>query len=313
MSKVVIAEFMDEDAIRASLGDFEVVYDPKLVDDASALAAAVRDADGLIVRNRTQVRGALLDDASNLKVVGRLGVGLDNIDVDACARRGITVYPASGANDVAVAEYVIGTAMLLLRGAYGATQRVAAGTWPRNALMGREMAGKRLGLIGLGAIARETAQRAVAFGMEVSAYDPMLGPDHPAWRPAYGLIASETLDTLVASSDVISLHVPLTPATCGMIGPEVVARMKPGAILINAARGGIVDVAAVAEALKAGRLGGAALDVFDAEPLDAAAGRIFLDVPNLVLTPHIAGVTVESNIRVSRVTADAVRRHLMGS
>ncbi len=312
MPKVVIAEFMDEDAIHAGLAGFDVHYDPKLVDDASALAMAVRDAAGLIVRNRTQVRGALLDGASMLKVVGRLGVGLDNIDVDACARRGIGVYPASGANDVAVAEYVMGTAMLLLRGAYGSTRQVAAGTWPRSALMGREMAGKRLGLIGLGAIARETAQRAAAFGMELAAYDPMLGPDHPAWQPAYGPIAAEPLDILIASSDVISLHVPLTSATRGMISAEVIARMKPDAILISAARGGIVDVAAVAAALKEGRLGGAALDVFDAEPLDATAGRIFLDIPNVVLTPHIAGVTVESNIRVSRVTADAVRRHLIG-
>lgn len=310
MPKVVISEFMDEAAIAAELRGFDTLYDPGLVDRPDALAAALKGADALIVRNRTQVRGALLEAAPDLKVVGRLGVGLDNIDVAACKDRGIAVYPATGANDGAVAEYVIGTAMLLLRGAYGATAEVAAGTWPRNALMGREIAGKRLGLVGFGAIARETARRAAALDMTVSAHDPFLGSDDPAWTPPYGGIARRDLDTLIAESDVLSLHVPLTEGTRGLIGAEAIARMPKGAVLINAARGGVVDEAAVAAALRSGHLGGAALDVFDREPLDAAAGAVFAGVPNLVLTPHIAGVTQESNVRVSAVTARAVRRHL---
>lgn len=310
MPKVVISEFMDEAAIAAELQGFDTLYDPGLVDRPAALAAALKGADALIVRNRTQVRGALLEAAPDLKVVGRLGVGLDNIDVAACKDRGIAVYPATGANDGAVAEYVIGTAMLLLRGAYGATAEVAAGTWPRNALMGREIAGKRLGLVGFGAIARETARRAAALDMTVSAHDPFLGADDPAWTPPYGGIARRDLDALIAESDVLSLHVPLTEGTRGLIGAEAIARMPKGAVLINAARGGVVDEAAVAAALRSGHLGGAALDVFDREPLDAAAGAVFAGVPNLVLTPHIAGVTQESNVRVSAVTARAVRRHL---
>ncbi len=308
--KVVISEFMDEAAIAAELGGFETLYDPGLVDRPADLMAALADADALIVRNRTQVRGALLAAAPDLKVVGRLGVGLDNMDLAACRARGIAVYPASGANDVAVAEYVIGTAMLLLRGAYGATAAVAAGAWPRNALMGREIAGKRLGLVGFGAIARETARRAVALGMQVSAYDPLLPAEDPAWRPAYGEIARTSLDALIAQSDVLSLHVPLTPETRGMIDAGVLARMPVGAVLINAARGEVVEAGAVVEALRARHLGGAALDVFAQEPLDAAAGAAFRELPNLILTPHIAGVTQESNVRVSSVTAQAVRRHL---
>ncbi|MGU3663322.1 hydroxyacid dehydrogenase [Methylobacterium sp. A49B] len=310
MPKVIISEFMDEAAIAAELAGFDVLYDPGLVDRPADLAAAVAGADALIVRNRTQVRGALLDAARDLKVVGRLGVGLDNIDVPACRDRGIAVYPATGANDVAVAEYVVATAMLLLRGAYGATARVAAGTWPRNALMGREISGKRLGLVGFGAIARETAQRAAALGMAIAAHDPFVAQGDPAWNPAYGPVQSQALDALIAQSDVLSLHVPLTDQTRGLIDAAALARMPEGAILINAARGGVVDEAAVAEALRSGHLGGAALDVFDREPLDAAAGAVFADVPNLILTPHIAGVTQESNVRVSAVTAQAVRRHL---
>ncbi|CAM2788038.1 (S)-sulfolactate dehydrogenase [Methylobacterium mesophilicum] len=308
--KVVISEFMDEAAIAAELGAFATLYDPGLVDRPSDLREALADADALVVRNRTQVNAALLAAAPDLKAVGRLGVGLDNIDLDACRNRGIAVYPATGANDVAVAEYVIGTAMMLLRGAYGATAAVAAGTWPRNALMGREIAGKRLGLVGFGAIARETARRALALGMRVTAHDPFLPADDPAWRPDGGAVARVDLEALVAGADVLSLHVPLTTETRGMIDAGTIARMPAGAVLINAARGEVVDGAAVVDALRSGHLGGAALDVFQQEPLDAAAGAAFRDLPNLILTPHIAGVTQESNVRVSRVTAQAVRRHL---
>jgi (S)-sulfolactate dehydrogenase len=312
MPDIVITEFMDEDAVREGLAGFDVLYDPKLVDRPDDLARAVGEARGLIVRNRTQVRKALLADAPRLAVVGRLGVGLDNIDVEACRARGIAVFPASGANDVAVAEYVIGTAMVLLRSAYGATAEVIAGSWPRNRLMGREISGKRLGLVGFGAIARETAKRASALGMSVAAFDPYLTADDPAWEQPWGRAASLPLDELLAGSDVISMHVPLTDRTRNLIDAAALSRVSRGAILINAARGGVVDEAAVAEALKAGHLGGAALDVFEQEPLTAGKGAVFAGCPNLILTPHIAGVTAESNVRVSWVTVEAVRRHLEG-
>lgn len=313
MPTVVICEFMDEDAIREGLSGFDVLYDATLVDRPTDLAAAVADARGLIVRNRTQVRGALLAAATKLEVVGRLGVGLDNIDENACRARKIAVYPATGANDVSVAEYVVATALLLLRGAYGATPDVIAGAWPRNRLMGREISGKRLGLVGFGAIAKETARRAAAFGMGVCAHDPFVPADHPSWRQPWGAVEPVALDRLLAESDVISLHVPLTDATRNLIDAAALAGMKADAVLINAARGGVVDEAAVAAALKAKKLGGAALDVFDGEPLSKELGKIFENCPNLILTPHIAGVTVEANTRVSRVTVEAVRRHLSGA
>ncbi|MEX0406491.1 hydroxyacid dehydrogenase [Aquibium sp. LZ166] len=306
MREIVITEFMDEAAIERLKARHETLYDPGLVDRPEDLARAVANVRALIVRNRTQVRGALLDAAEKLSCVGRLGVGLDNIDVDACKARGIAVYPATGANDLSVAEYVVSAAMTLLRGAYSATADVAAGKWPRQTLIGRELAGKTMGLVGLGSIAREVAWRAQAFGMQVAATDPMLLANDPAWQ----LARNVSLDGLLAISDVISLHVPLTDATSRMIGAAQIAAMKPDAILINAARGGVVDEEALAEALRVGSIGGAALDVFETEPLTAEAGAKFAGLDNLILTPHIAGVTVESNVRVSDLIARTVLAHL---
>lgn len=308
MAEIIISEFMDEAAIREILAGRDVIYDPKLVDRPDELAHLLRDARALVVRNRTQVRGALLDAATRLEVVGRLGVGLDNIDVETCKARGVAVYPATGANDVSVAEYVITAALVLLRRAWFATPAVTQGQWPRMTTIGREISGKVLGLVGLGGIARETATRARALGMTVLAHDPLLPASHPAWQ----LAESVALPELLARADVLSLHVPLTPTTQGMIGASQLTAMRPGSILINAARGGVVDEAALVEALRSGHLGGAALDVFATEPLDATRGGLFVDVPNLVLTPHIAGVTEESNVRVSEVTARAVLAHLDG-
>jgi (S)-sulfolactate dehydrogenase len=310
MPDIIITEFMDEEAIRQGLAGFDVLYDPKLADREGELIETVADARALIVRNRTQVRERLLSAAPKLTVVGRLGVGLDNIDVETCKARNVAVFPATGANDVSVAEYVITTAMLLLRNAYGATPAVAQGSWPRSDLIGREISGKRLGLVGFGAIAKETAKRAAALGMTIAAYDPYVPPTSPAWDQPWGRAEPLPLDALIETSDVVSLHVPLTVETRNLMDAAMLARMRPNAILINAARGGIVDENALAEALRAGRLGGAALDVFEEEPLSSSRGAVFDGCPRLVLTPHIAGVTQESNTRVSWVTVENVRRHL---
>jgi (S)-sulfolactate dehydrogenase len=302
MADIVISEFLDEAAIAAHLTGRDVLYDPKLVDDAPRLFAALKDARAIVVRNRTQVRGALFDAAPRLAVVGRLGVGLDNIDMEACKGRGIEVFPATGANDIAVAEYVIATALILVRRAYAASAEVASGRWPRNALIGGEVSGRTLGLVGYGAIARETAARARALGLEIAAYDPYLPADDPHWRGVRNL----PLHLLLAEADILSLHTPLTKETRHMIGAAAIAEMKRSAVLINAARGGVVDEEALAAALREGRLAGAALDVFEEEPLNAASGAKFAGLPNVILTPHIAGVTEESNVRVSRVTLEKV-------
>ena len=313
MPDVVVSEFMDEEAVRQGLAGFDVVYDPTLVDKPEALAEASSMARALIVRNRTQVRGALLQRCPKLEVVGRLGVGLDNIDVEACRSGGIAVFPAAGANDDSVAEYVIATAMLLLRNAYAATPAVAAGSWPRNQSIGREIGGKRLGLVGFGSIARGTGRRAAALGMTVAAFDPHVRNGDPAWKQPWGQVIPLGLHDLLATSDVVSLHVPLTAETRDLIDAEALSLMRPNAVLINAARGGVVDESAAVAALKSGRLGGAALDVFAEEPVSEVRGKIYADCPNLILTPHIAGVTVESNVRVSWMIAEAVASHLRRS
>ena len=306
MPDIVISEFMDEAIAMNVLKAFDVQYDPMLVDDRSALLASLANSRAIIVRNRTLVDAELLDQAPNLKVVGRLGVGLDNIDLEACKSRNIAVCPATGANDVAVAEYAITAALVLMRGVWSASDRMIAGEWPRTDLMGREISGKRLGLIGLGSIARQVAARAVALGMSVSAFDPYLAKDNPAWS---GVRAS-TLANLAAECDVISVHVPLTDETRHLIGAEFIRSMRAGAILINTARGGVVDESAAIEALREGRLGGAALDVFESEPLNSKSGAAFAGVSNVLLTPHIAGITEEANQRVSLVTAQNVLKHL---
>lgn len=306
MPEIIITEFMDDTAVARLKAKHDTLYDATLVDRPDELARLVAEARVLIVRNRTQVRGDLLDAAEKLTCVGRLGVGLDNIDVDACKARNVAVFPAAGANDLSVAEYVIASAMLLLRGAYLSSAAVAAGEWPRQRLIGGEIARRTMGLVGFGAIAREVAWRAQALGMQIVAYDPHLDASNPAWR----LARNVSLDGVLDIADVVSLHVPLTEATRHMIGERQLGSMKKGAVLINAARGGVVDEAALAAALREGRIAGAALDVFENEPLGPADGAKFVGIQNLVLTPHIAGVTQESNVRVSDLIADVVLNHL---
>lgn len=299
MADIVVSEFMDQASVDETAKRFEVLYDPELVNRLDELKGHLRDARAIVVRNRTQVNAELLDAAPNLKVVGRLGVGLDNIDLKECEKRKVTVCPATGANDVAVAEWVICSAMMLFRGAFLAQAEMLAGEWPRQQLMGNETGGKTLGLIGYGGIAREAAKRASALGMAVLAYDPYLAEEDSSWQT---VTRCENLDDLLEKSDAVSLHVPLTESTSHLLDASAIDLMKDGAMVINAARGGVVDEKALAQALKEGKLGGAALDVFEAEPLTESGASPFAGISNLILTPHIAGVTIESNIRVSGVT-----------
>ncbi len=310
MTDVIVTEFMDPDGVARLSRHFRVHYDPTLVDKPDVLGELLPDARALVVRNRTRVTGDLLDHGPKLLCVGRLGVGLDNIDLGACEARGLPVYPATGANTVSVAEYAVTMALVLMRdAAYGASEQVMAGAWPREKLVGREASEKVLGLVGFGAIGQATAQRAAALGMRVIACDPHLPADHAAWALAQRV----DLVALLAEADAVSLHLPLTGETRHLIGPDRIALMKPGAVIINTARGGIVDEAALAEALRTGHLGGAALDVFETEPLTAAAGAKFGGLRNVILTPHIAGVTRECNARIGEIVAGKVIAHLEGA
>ena len=310
MARIVICEFMDERAVAQLAAVHDVFYDAALQKDAPRLLQEAANCDALIVRNLTQVRGDLLASlkaSGRCKVVGRLGVGLDNIDVPGCEAAGMAVIPATGANALSVAEYVITSALLLLRGAFMCTPLVANGKWPRSAVSnGREIAGQTLGVIGFGSIGQLTAKKAKAMGMNVIAFDAML----PAGAAIFAQngVMQVALDDLIKQADVVTLHVPLVDGTRGLFNAARIASMKPGAVLINTSRGHILDVAAVASALRSGQLGGAAIDVFDVEPMPANAD--FQDCPNLLLTPHISGLSFQSNERVSFMIAEKVLERL---
>lgn len=301
--KIVVPEFLPDKHLDMLREKAEVIYDPDLYSDRETLLEAMSDATAVLVRNRTRIDRELLAAAKSLKVVGRLGVGLDNIDTDAAAEAGVSVFPAHGGNAVSVAEYVMGAMLILQRGVFSMTESMVAGEWPRQGYaFGNELMGRTLGLVGLGAIATEVAARARAFGMEVAAHDPYVPLDDQAWEQ----VRSLDLDQLLATAYVVSVHVPLSDVTRGLIDADAIASMKPGSMLINTARGGIVDQTAVAGALRSGALGGAALDVFSSEPLTGDSATAFEDTPNLILTPHLAGNTEESVDRVATMTVEKV-------
>lgn len=297
--RVVASEFMAPEGVGRLEGIVDLVADATLVTDRARLLAAVADADALIVRDRTQVDVELLDAAPRLRCVGRLGVGTDNLDLAAMEARDVTVHLATGANAVSVAEHVIGALLFLSRPSFATSQRVIAGEWPRTELVGRELSGRTLGLLGFGATARAVAARASALGMRIVTADPVVTDPGP------GVTLLEP-DALFAASDALSVHAPLLPSTRGIVGEQALAAMPEGGLLVDTSRGGVVDHDAVLDALRSGRLAGAALDVHPVEPVDAATGASYDGVPGLLLTPHLAGVTRESNVRISTLIADAV-------
>lgn len=308
MADVLISEFMDTGTADGLIAEYDVQQDRDLWSKPDELKASIASARAIIIRNATQITDDLLAAAPKLEVVARMGVGLDNIDLDACKARGVKVVPSIGANAASVAEYVVTTAMILLRGpAYYATNDVVGGTWDRPKFAsGVEIGGRTMGVVGFGSIGQVVAAKGRALGMDVIAYDAIMPDDSLAWDGARRV----DLPTLIAESDVITLHCPLLPATRDLIDAAAFDRMKEGAVLVNSARGGIVNEAACAAALKSGKLAGAALDTLDVEPITPEASALFKGVENLILTPHIAGVTLESNRRIAEVAAATVRREL---
>jgi (S)-sulfolactate dehydrogenase len=305
MSSILISEFITSQALETLRSKHKVVYEPDLYKDRPALIAALQNIEGLIVRNLTQVNEEILAGSPNLKVVGRLGVGLENIELPACAKRNIKVIPATGANAESVAEYVVGAAVALTRGFIPATVSTLKGEWPRPRFSTyHEFLGKTIGIVGFGSIGRVVAKKANAFGLHCLAYDPML-PAGSVELVGFS-VPLLSLNDLLAKSDVVTLHLPFLPETKNLFNAATLDQMKNGASLINTARGGIVDEKALAERLRSGRLGGAAMDVFESEPAKDLSH--FSGIENLILTPHVAGVTHESNERVSQMIADEVNR-----
>ena len=306
---ILITEFMNEKAIDLLRSKYDVIYDKSLADNQEKIPDMMKDIKAIIVRNRTQVNKNLLNRSPNLLCVGRLGVGLDNIDLETCKERNLKVYPATGANTNGVVEYVLTSALVLLRGAFNKTEEMVSGKWPREQSSGNEITGKVLGLVGFGEIAQKTADLARNFNMEIMAFDPFLDKKSSAWNN----VKNVNLEKLLKGSDIISVHTPLSESTRHLINSTNLNFMKKTAVIINAARGGVIDDKALSEKLRKDEIKGAALDVFETEPMDVNSGSYFHGLKNVILTPHIAGVTEESNVNVSAMIADKIDQHLSGS
>jgi D-3-phosphoglycerate dehydrogenase len=300
--KIVLAEKVSPAtlAVFAAEPGWEVLTHDQLPD---GLPAALADADALVVRSAVEVDDALMEHAPKLRVVGRAGVGVDNIDADAATRRGIVVMNTPGANAVAVAELTIGLMLALARKLPAANSTTHAGKWEKRNLLGAELRGKTLGILGLGRIGLEVARRARGFGLEIVGSDPFVS----AAIARENGIKLVTLDELIAASDYITLHVGLTPQTAGVINAKSLAAMKKGVRIVNCARGELIDDAALVGALKGGHVAGAALDVFAVEPLKDSP---YFELENVILTPHIAGSTGEAQEAVGIQIAMQVREYL---
>ena len=268
------------------------------------IKAPLADADGWVVRSATQATAALIEGAPRLRVIGRAGSGVDNVDVAAASRKGVIVMNVPGANTIAVAELAFAMLASLARHIPQATQSLREGRWEKKAFAGEELYGKTLGVVGFGRIGQAVAVRARAFEMKVLAYDPVLRVESVG--PGTECV---TLEALLERSDYITLHVPLTADTRGLLGESAFKRIKHGARLVQCSRGGVVDEAALLKALHSGRVGGAALDVFEKEP---AGDSPLLQLPNVIATPHLGASTVEAQENVAVLIAEQMVDALLG-
>lgn len=306
MSFVVIAtDGVSEKGLKALREDAR--FEVKLIPDSSseAFSLALPEAHGLIVRSATKVDGPMIDRATSLRVIGRAGVGVDNIDLVAASSRGIAVFNAPGGNTIAAAELTMALMLSVVRRVTAADRSVRAGEWDRSRFRGVELHGRTLGIIGAGRIGSEVTLRAEAFGMNVILFDPYIPKERAGELGAQAVDFEELLET----SDVISLHVPLTEETRNLIDASALKRMKSKAFLINASRGGVIVEADLADALNNDVLAGAALDVYESEPLSADSP--LRGAENLVLTPHLGASTNEAQVGVAREVSLAIQRALI--
>ena len=301
--RILVAERIAREGIDRLAARHEV--DERLGLEPAALREAIPAYEALVVRSQVQVDAALLEAGRNLRVVGRAGTGLDNVDADAAARLGIAVVNAPGGNAIAAAELTLGLLLAVARHIPAADASTRAGEWARARFAGTELRGKVLGIVGLGRIGLAVADRGAAFGMRVVGTDPYVALDIAA-RHGIELVL---LPELLVRADIVTLHVPLNAETMGLLDRDRIAALKPGAIVLNLARGGVVDEAALADALREGRLGGAGIDVYEQEPPSASP---LLGAPNVVLTPHIAASTAEAQVAVAVEVADRILEILDG-
>ncbi|WP_375001567.1 NAD(P)-dependent oxidoreductase [Aeromicrobium sp. CTD01-1L150] len=283
-----------------------VLREPDAWSDPDRLDELVGSSSVVVIRNRTQMTAELMKQSSELKVIARAGVGLDNIDLAAADDLGIVVVAALGANAASVAEHTLGLALAVARRVVPLDRDVRAGQW--NRLPGRELAGGTWGLLSAGATARATARLARGLGMEVVAFDPYVGHDDAELAEIGVRLAP--LNEVVSAADVLSIHLPATPDTVGLVDESLLARMKPAAIVVNAGRGEVVDETALHAALSSGRILGAGLDVRATEP--PSAPDLFQDLDNVVLTPHIAGITEQAQDRIMSLLCTDIDATLSG-
>lgn len=304
MARVLVTEPIDEAGLEVLAAEHEVVRRPDC--SAEELLRLIPDFEALVVRSATSVTAEVLAAGRRLLVVGRAGVGVNNIDVEAATARGIVVVNVPDGNTIAATEQTFALLLALARRIPDAVASLRAGRWDRQAFVGTELRGKTLGVVGLGRIGQEVSRRAQAFGMSVCGYDPFL----PAERAEAMGIRFLSVAGVVAACDVLTVHTPLTRETRGMIGEKELAAMKPGAFVLNCARGGIIDEKALYRALESGHLGGAAIDVFDEEP---AADNPLVQLPNVVATPHLGASTREAQSTSAVEVARYVRAVLAGA
>ena len=298
--KVLVREQIASPGLELLRNHFDVVEDSE-----SELATIIDQFDAIVVRSSTTLDAALIDRATRLKVIGRAGVGVDNVDVEAATRRGIVVANAPESTVVSAAEHTIALLLALVRNIPQAQAALTSGAWERERFAGVELTGKTLGVLGLGRIGRQVARRALGLGMRVIAYDPFVAIER--FREL-GVEPATTLDDVYEAADVITLHLPLNDNTRGLLGSDAFSHMRDGVRIVNAARGGLVDEDALAEAIRAGKVAGAALDVFEVEPYSGP----LLELDQVVVTPHLAGSTTEAQDRAGLVIAEQVIAALDG-
>ena len=303
--KVLVTEKLAESAVELLKEEFEV--DVILDLDSGELLERIGDYDGLIVRSATKVTAEVIGRAENLKAIGRAGIGVDNIDVEAATKRGILVANAPASNTVAAAEHTLALMLAAARRIPAADSSLRNGEWNRSAFKGVEVSEKTLGLVGLGHVGAIVARGAVGMGMRVLAYDPYVSEDR---MRSMNVERVESLDEIFETSDFVSLHVPRTPQTAGMVDADALEKMKPTAYLVNVARGGIVDETALYNALKEGAIAGAALDVFQKEPTTDSP---LFALPNVVVTPHLGASTAEAQDRAGVTAAEQLASALRGA
>ena len=295
MTKILTTEFINQNSLENLNKKFDVMYNEKLCENEKQLITIVKDYDGLIVRNKTQVNKDVLFKAKNLKFIGRLGVGLDNIDTEFCKIKNIYVQPATGMNADSVAEYVISSSMSLIKKIPTFHNGTVKGGWPRTTIKSAEINGKCIGIVGFGTIGRKVADYSLKNGLNVLTYDPYIKKLDDNVKN-YKL---SSLEDVFKNADIISLHLPLTEETKNLINKSSFSKMQKQPIIINTSRGSVVNENDLIDAYDQNLISGFALDVFENEPINKDLCERITSEMNCILTPHISGVTAESNIRVS--------------